>query len=383
MRIALLDNQIMLDGAQRFLVDVARGLLARKWEVTALLGAEGALVERCATLPLPVELLGLPAAMCQTHSPAAGMDGWRLLPRLCGLLRRRRIEVLYANSPFAAYWGGMACLYSGVRVIWRVHVSEELTLVRRYASLAQRLATQIHLAGEAIRPHLPRAGKPAQVRVLPPAIDLDRYAAVAPVKRKSREAPLVGMIGRWQPGSGQEVLLRAVRLLQDSGRQVRLCLVGEAQSAEQERYRSVMLSAVKAAGLGEHVEIRDHVDDLPAFLAACDIFAAPTLEETSGRLALEAAASGRPVIASRVEGLSGLIEDGHTGLLVPPNQPQALADALALLLVSPALCLQMGRQARVRCEEHFTLQATLTAIENLLHPHEPTPAQRTPAGKKG
>jgi glycosyltransferase involved in cell wall biosynthesis len=113
------------------------------------------------------------------------------------------------------------------------------------------------------------------------------------------------------------------------------------------------------------VKVRETVDDLPAFLASCDIIVIPSLRETTGRLALEAAAIGRPVIAGRVDNLTGILEDGHTGLLVPPNHPQALADALALLLASPALRLQMGRQARVRCEEHFRLDAILTAIESL------------------
>jgi glycosyltransferase involved in cell wall biosynthesis len=139
-----------------------------------------------------------------------------------------------------------------------------------------------------------------------------------------------------------------------------------------------VLSAVKAAGLNERVNVRETVDDLPAFLASCDIIAVPTLRDTTGRLALEAAAVGRPVIASRLDALTAIIEDGHTGLLTPPNHPQALADALALLLASPALRIQMGRQARVRCEEHLTLAPTVTALETLLHHAQKTPRWLTP-----
>ncbi len=110
----------------------------------------------------------------------------------------------------------------------------------------------------------------------------------------------------------------------------------------------MVLSAIKAAGTRRTREDPSNAWMIcRLFLAGCDIVVIPTLRETTGRLALEAAAIGRPVIASRVDGLTGIIEDGHTGLLVPPNQPQALADALALLLASPALCMQMGRQARI------------------------------------
>jgi glycosyltransferase involved in cell wall biosynthesis len=83
-------------------------------------------------------------------------------------------------------------------------------------------------------------------------------------------------------------------------------------------------------------------------------------------VALEAAAGGRPVIAAQSAGLQEIIDDGRTGLLAPPHDPRALADALALLLASPALCREMAARARRRAETHFTLARHLDTLLALL-----------------
>jgi glycosyltransferase involved in cell wall biosynthesis len=183
--------------------------------------------------------------------------------------------------------------------------------------------------------------------------------------RKRGEGPLVGMLGHWQPIEGQEVVLKAMRLLRDRGRRMRLRIIGEASTAEEERYRSVVSGMIKAAGLHERVILEAAVGDLSAFIAECDLLVVPPMQPSSGRLVLEAAACSRPVIASRVDGLAEIIEDGHTGLLVPPNDPRALADALELALASPPLRAEMGRQARVRAEERYALESMLDALEAL------------------
>lgn len=380
MRIALFDNHVMLDGAQRALVDLARGLLMRKWEVSAILGGDGPLAVQLSALSIPLEFLALPGWAQQDQAPEWFSAGWLVAFRLAQFLRRQHVEVLYANSPVSALLGGVAARLAGIRLIWRVHLAAEITHARFTASLALHLATQIHVATASAQEALaPSVGHATRICVLPPAIDVERVVACAPPLRKSRELPVVGMVAPWSPTYGQEVLFRAIRHLHEGGRRARLCLVGQARTPEEERFRSVVLSAVRAAGLNERVSVREVVDDLPAFLASCDIIAVPTLRDTTGRLALEAAAVGRPVIASRLDALTAIIEDGHTGLLAPPNQPQALADALALLLASPALRIQMGRQARVRCEEHFTPALTITALENLLrNPEHKTPRWLTP-----
>src|SRR5207245_5777728 len=95
------------------------------------------------------------------------------------------------------------------------------------------------------------------------------------------------------------------------------------------------------------------LDDL---LARWDVFALPSREEAFGIAALEAMAAGRPVVATRVGGLPELIEDGLTGLLVPPDDPAALAAALARLAADPALRARMGQAARERAAACFPVE---------------------------
>jgi glycosyltransferase involved in cell wall biosynthesis len=126
---------------------------------------------------------------------------------------------------------------------------------------------------------------------------------------------------------------------------------------------------LKAAGYDERVHL-DEQSDLPQFFGKCDIVVLPTLRDGSARKVLEASAAGCPVVATRLACMAEMIKDGHTGLLVPPNNHRALADALALLLASPALRNEMGRQARVHVEEHFSLEAMLDAFEAVVIPEE-------------
>jgi glycosyltransferase involved in cell wall biosynthesis len=138
---------------------------------------------------------------------------------------------------------------------------------------------------------------------------------------------------------------------------------GRAETPEQERVRDMVVSGIAAAGWVDRLRLEETVADVLAFFAACDVVVIPDLRDAGVRIALEAAALGRPVVATRLSGMTEVIEDGHTGLLVPPNHPQALADALALLLASPALRGAMGHQARIRAEERFSLTVMVEAFE--------------------
>ncbi|OPZ87840.1 MAG: D-inositol 3-phosphate glycosyltransferase [bacterium ADurb.Bin429] len=128
----------------------------------------------------------------------------------------------------------------------------------------------------------------------------------------------------------------------------------------------MLRSTAQAQRWAEYVSFDEDVTDPATFLADCDLLAIPALEEDTGRAALEAAAMGRPTVATRVSGLETLIADGHTGLLVPPGDPRAFADALELLLASPALRAEMGRQARVRAEERYGIGTVVDALEAAL-----------------
>jgi glycosyltransferase involved in cell wall biosynthesis len=113
---------------------------------------------------------------------------------------------------------------------------------------------------------------------------------------------------------------------------------------------------VRFLGVMAHAEIAPLLGDL-------DIFAMPSRREAWGVAAAEASAVGLPVVASRVGGIPEIVVDGETGLLVPAEDPDALAAALDKLLADPELCAQMGRAGRARIEAEYRWDACVDTME--------------------
>ena len=139
---------------------------------------------------------------------------------------------------------------------------------------------------------------------------------------------------------------------------------------------------VKLAGslcLGDRVRFLGEVSDIPALLARAGLFVLPSLTEGISLTVLEAMARGLPVVATRVGGNPEVVDDGRSGLLVPPRNPQALADALCRLWQDSALAARLGRAGRRRAEAHFDVRHMVAAYEDLYRsPATPTDGNPVP-----
>jgi len=163
-------------------------------------------------------------------------------------------------------------------------------------------------------------------------------------------ALVVGMIARFDKVKGHEILIDAIARLKARVPGLRARCAGDGLLLERLRWQ------LKPAGLDGTMAFPGRVDDKEAFMAASRVGVIPSLgSEAVSRAALEWMSLGRALVASSVGGLPDLIEDGVTGLLVPPGDSKALADALAKLLLEPELAEAMGRAGRKRWEELYGL----------------------------
>lgn len=173
-------------------------------------------------------------------------------------------------------------------------------------------------------------------------------------------APLVGMIARFDKVKGHEILIDAMARLKPKIAGLRARCAGEGRLLERLRWQ------LKPAGLDGVVDFPGRVEDKQAFMAACRIGVAPSLgSEAVSRAVLEWMALGRPVVASAVGGIPDLVEDGVTGLLVPPGDSAALAAALESLLLDPKKAEAFGRAARARWESEFSLAPFYEATQRV------------------
>jgi glycosyltransferase involved in cell wall biosynthesis len=169
------------------------------------------------------------------------------------------------------------------------------------------------------------------------------------------DAAIVVIVARLRPAKGIDVLLHALRLVgRPLGRPVHLVIVGD---GPEEAVLKELAGRV-APGAVHFVGFRF---DVAPWYRLADVVAMPSRIEAFGVSAIEAMASERPLVASRVGGLVEVVADRETGHLVPPNDPQALAAALTRVLEAPERAEAMGRAARARYERLFTNRAMLEA----------------------
>jgi glycosyltransferase involved in cell wall biosynthesis len=156
-------------------------------------------------------------------------------------------------------------------------------------------------------------------------------------------------VGRLRLRKGVEVLLHALARLAREGVDLRLKVAGDGE------HRGAVERTVAELGLGEQVELLGRCDAgrIAALLGGARALAVPSIYEGMPLVVLEAMAAGLPVVASRVAGIPEVVVDGETGWLVPPEEPAALAAALAALLADPAEAARRGAAGRRRVEERY------------------------------
>lgn len=167
---------------------------------------------------------------------------------------------------------------------------------------------------------------------------------------------LVGFVGRLAFAKGPHVLLEAARAVLEVCPQARFVFVGTGSMQER------LLARAGELGVAERVFLPGHVAGkvLSTLYHALDVLVVPSLYEPFGMVALEGMACGRPVVVSDTGGLGSLVEDGVSGIKVPPNDPRALAEAVVRLILSPELRSALGQEAQRRATEGYTWDAVAT-----------------------
>lgn len=200
-----------------------------------------------------------------------------------------------------------------------------------------------------------------RIRLIHSGIDAHRFKAIGDRSIGREGEPVIGCLAVLEERKGHRYLLRAASILKARGLRVMLHLGGEGT------LRGELEREVDNLGLREMVKFCGFVADPAAFLADVDLFVLPSLYEGLGVAVLEAMASGKAVVASRVGGLAESILDGQTGLLVPPRAPEALADAITRVVREPSLGRELGRKGRARVLEQFTLEQMAVKNENFYY----------------
>ncbi len=196
-------------------------------------------------------------------------------------------------------------------------------------------------------------------------IDLQRYDHQEPCCTLRDEyemeatSPIVGVVGRLELEKGHPTLLEAWPLVLEACPSAYLLIVGEGSRLD------ALHAIAREQGIEHHVVFTGRRDDIPAVTAAFDVAVLPSYREAQGLTILEAMALSRPVVASNVGGIPEMIEDGVSGLLVPPHDPIALATAIVRVLNDHQLADMIGRAGHNIVHDRFCVELMVSAVQSL------------------
>lgn len=284
---------------------------------------------------------------------------WFNLPRLRRLVQEGEIDVIDAHTGSAQSLA--AALAFGtkiplVRTRGDTRPAASHTLAKFLASRTQAFVavnSRIHAELSQSFPH-------ARVELVYPGI----FSPPLVMASLLPQTPIVGLLGRLDPVKGHDDLLDAAVILHPKYPEAQFLAAG-ADTGKGERQAKLQWQT-SYLKLDKAVKFLGHVPDAREFIARCRIgVIASTGSEAVSRACLEWMALGRPVVATKVGCLPDLVLDGQTGFLVPPGQPQALAEALGRLMENPAQAAAMGAKGKERFQQFFTLKRLAAETENL------------------
>jgi len=304
-------------------------------------------------------------------------------------------DVVHANSHETLVLGAMIAMDQGAALVASLH--EQNPDLERFGTgrclLSYRvLPVDLHFAAsEFYAGRARRFGVPEQrLRVVyhgVPALPADpaRTAAIRVDVGAGEHDRLVVCAGRVYTRKAQHDLARALPAVLAEAPDTRVLLAGRVSDFEYERR---MWAILDEAGVASRVRLRQDLgaDDMPHVYAAADLVVQPSLEEGLGLAAIEAMAAGKPIVGTRVVGLSEVLTDGWDGLLVPAADPPALAAAMVRLLTDPAeaarLAERAAQTARTRFSRDAMVAATLAGYQDALdHARRRTGAVRVTSGR--
>ena len=365
LRILQLVNIRWWNACAEYGINLAMGLHQRGHRVIVV-GREGSPpLEKAQQLGIPVQ-----ATRMESHYPGQLLGSLR---SLIDLIRRENIEVINAHRAeghlFAALASSLLSRRTVVVVRTRGDVRPPKThLLNRH--LHRRLTDGLILTAEVLRgPVLQSLRKPpGEIAVIPPGIDLSRLTPVTSSGGNLRDLGLpegnsvVGIVGRFSPVKGHASFLEAARIvLRDQPGTIFLIVGHEAQIKTAQ-----LKEQAERLGLADRLHFAGYVPDILPWIDVLDIAViASTGSEVICRVALEHMAMAKPVVGTRINAIPEVVVHGSTGLLVPPEDPPAMAQAILSLLRNPQKARAFGMAGRKRVEQQFTLDHLAGRTETL------------------
>jgi len=272
--------------------------------------------------------------------------------KIAGILKDWRVDVLHSHMYWPNLYGSLAATLASVPVFvtsehgknpWKKfhHRWIERNVISRAAS------KRICVSEDILQIRRDIDGIPEeQLIYMPNGTEVPALKPHTPGER-----PVIGTLGRFVAAKDYLTLIRSAGIIKSSGLDFTLYILGDGSE------RKAMENEIQRLGLEHHVKTPGFQSDIEGWLSRFDIFVMSSKREGQPMALLEAMANGLPVVSTRVGGIPETLEEGKEGLLVEPEDPQALADALLTLMRDAELRARFGEQARIKVEQSYSVQS--------------------------
>ena len=290
---------------------------------------------------------------------------------LVRIIREKKIDLIHSHEFLMNMYGTAASMVTRCPIIATIHgKGYYIDKWRRRAvyRLVGRFAFRIVAVSENLKRYLIEKIKlnPSDISVLCNGVDVNRFFP-RDEEKSSRlkhelglEGIIIGAIGNLYPVKGHIHLIRAARLIADKFDEANFMVIGKITD-----YHKSLVEEVERLRLTDRFRFLGFRDDIPQLMHLIDIFVLPSNEETFSIATLEALASSKPVVATRCGGPEGIITNGKHGFLVPPGNPEQLAEKILELIRNPSLRHAFGEEGLMLVREKFTTEVMFDNYKSL------------------
>jgi len=351
--------QLHVGGVETGTIDLARHLVR--------LGHKAVVVSSGGELVKELEACGAIHYQLSVHKKSI-FSIIKNIPKLEEIINKEKIDIVHARSRVPAW-----IAYFATRATNKVFITTCHGYYKKHPfSYAMGWGKRVIVLSNVIARHMIDDFGLAQerIRLIPRSVDLEKFKYTRPDQKRNQDFN-VGIIGRITSLKGHLYFIKAMAKVAKSVAGLKIWIVGDTP-ASKDAYKEELQILVKRLGLWNCTQFLGTQRDIPAILAHLDLLVmATTTQEAFGRVIIEAQAAGVPVVATKVGGVVDIIEDNKTGLLVPPADPQSMAEAVIQIFKNKELAVTIAEAAYKRVSEKYNVglmvKNTVSVYEDALH----------------
>ena len=354
-------DSMAFGGAEVLLRDLSSGLLAHDMQVSVCYNTSGPIAQQ-------IEAAGIPV----TRLPRFARVDPYLLWQTYRQIKKLKPDIVHTHLFKSDFHGRLAARMAGVPVVistlHNCHNWAKNPVLGGIYGANARLADHVIAVSDEVRDYAVEHihVDPKKLSTIANAVPLSRFGRDAAARNSVRAefgissgAPLVGIIARLTEQKDHDNFLHAAKIILRDQPEAKFLVVGEGPLAESLKALSLSL------GIDRSVMFCGNRSDIPAVMSALDVLVFSSRWEGLPVALLEGMASSLPVVSTRVGGVPGVIQNGETGVLVPPADSQSLADACLLLIKDPALREKMGQAGNIHVRANYGMDGMVEKIANL------------------